>query len=525
MGPDRSWIGGSAWNLTALLRGTYFLVPILLHVSISAAQYWPQFTVDMPDAAGEDRFGWSIALSGDRLLVGAPDADIAGSNSGAAYVFERNNGGLNAWDLVRTLNAPGISVGARAGTFVALRGDTAYVGAPYDNVVGVLKGSIQVFIADQGGPGAWGLAYRITMPGGNANMRFGESFIPDEPFLVGMPGFDNEPLLANEPGGVARFVTSGSGVPEFSNAVDRGAVGGQLVAYQDHAVVVIDPVAGLIEAGAILGDGNDLTWLYDDGPVAASPLMDPYAFGYSVEARSLGTTVAANDRWLLAAFKAGTHRMVASYVQEPFGPPMPFADGVMLPDTTQYAAANEFGKAIAIDGARVAVGAPGSSVALPLGFVMVYDDDPSVFGWQHWQEVVKLVPSDPEVGASFGRSVSISNGTVAVGAPGWGPDDRGRVYVFEDPLTSVAESTGSVPRIVLAPCPVADRARIHDPATGSDRSIHAVVRDMTGRCMKSFDLRSTQGWLFLEDVAPGCYALELINDRAERSALAFIIDR
>ena len=37
--------------------------------------------------SGGDQFGWSLALSGDWLVLGAPSADAAGAGSGAAHVF------------------------------------------------------------------------------------------------------------------------------------------------------------------------------------------------------------------------------------------------------------------------------------------------------------------------------------------------------------------------------------------------------------------------------------------------------
>ena len=57
------------------------------------------------DPAAEHVFGWSIALSGDTLVVGAPTIAGADSGIGSAYVFERNAGGPDAWGLVRRLTA------------------------------------------------------------------------------------------------------------------------------------------------------------------------------------------------------------------------------------------------------------------------------------------------------------------------------------------------------------------------------------------------------------------------------------
>ena len=38
-----------------------------------------------------------LALDGDLALIGAPDDDDAGSSSGAAYLFQRNTGGVDTW--------------------------------------------------------------------------------------------------------------------------------------------------------------------------------------------------------------------------------------------------------------------------------------------------------------------------------------------------------------------------------------------------------------------------------------------
>ena len=40
------------------------------------------------DTSAYDRFGESVAISGDLLVIGAPFNDNSGDNSGAAYVFE-----------------------------------------------------------------------------------------------------------------------------------------------------------------------------------------------------------------------------------------------------------------------------------------------------------------------------------------------------------------------------------------------------------------------------------------------------
>ncbi|MCA1819006.1 MAG: FG-GAP repeat protein [Halobacteriales archaeon] len=76
-----------------------------------------------PGCAQPDGFGYSIALSGDTLLVGAP-ADTRFGEKGSSYLFERNG---DSWQMIHVLDAHG----GHAGTSVALDDRCALVGAPW----------------------------------------------------------------------------------------------------------------------------------------------------------------------------------------------------------------------------------------------------------------------------------------------------------------------------------------------------------------------------------------------------------
>ena len=95
-----------------------------------------------PPEAGAD-FGYSVALDGDRLAVGAPRAD---GGQGAVYLFRRVGG---AWQQSARLAAPAGSEG-NFGYSVALDGDRLAVGAPA--VALRTSGSAYVFEYDGG---AW----------------------------------------------------------------------------------------------------------------------------------------------------------------------------------------------------------------------------------------------------------------------------------------------------------------------------------------------------------------------------------
>lgn len=96
------------------------------------------------DAADGDVFGQSVAIDGDRALVGAP---AAASRAGAAYVFSRS---ASTWTQDAELAAAGGTSGDMLGWSVALSGTQAIVGAPYASST---CGVGHVF---QDSAGAWG---------------------------------------------------------------------------------------------------------------------------------------------------------------------------------------------------------------------------------------------------------------------------------------------------------------------------------------------------------------------------------
>ncbi|MGM0576703.1 MAG: FG-GAP repeat protein [Myxococcota bacterium] len=164
------------------------------------------------DAPDDALFGFSVALSGDRLLVGAPaDDSQAGTATGAAYLFER--GGDGAWVRERKLSPPDGATQDRFGHAVDLDGAVAAVGAPGHPVSPpespgarpvIGPGAVYVFGRNTSGTGAWGLAARVVPSDGESQplptfanapgpSRMGASVALDDGILlVGAPGDDNE---------------------------------------------------------------------------------------------------------------------------------------------------------------------------------------------------------------------------------------------------------------------------------------------------------------------------------------------
>ncbi len=149
-----------------------------------------------PSGAADDNFGYEVAVSGDVIVVGAIYRDDAGTSSGAAYVFQRNQGGTNHWGLVKTLLSSDIQAGDNFGRSVAVSGDVIVVGAhSEDGGAGnplANAGAAYVFQRNQGGTNNWGQVKKLSAPDIQANARFGTSVgIAGDVIGVGASGHDS----------------------------------------------------------------------------------------------------------------------------------------------------------------------------------------------------------------------------------------------------------------------------------------------------------------------------------------------
>ncbi len=128
-----------------------------------------------PDGMAGDRFGAALAVSGDRLVVGAPGR---AEEAGAAYVFRRVVG---TWSHEAALVA-GVEASASLGAAVALDGDLALAGAPGD---GDVPGAVYAF---HGAGGSWTPGQTLVPSGDAPGARFGSALaVSGGVVLVGAP--------------------------------------------------------------------------------------------------------------------------------------------------------------------------------------------------------------------------------------------------------------------------------------------------------------------------------------------------
>lgn len=137
-------------------------------------------TLSAPTIEDDQTFGASVAIAGTTIVVGTPGE----SGGGAVYLFSSKTG-----NLLSTLNPPsGLSSGAQFGEIVAINGTTVAVGAPLDTVSGITEaGAAFTFSATTAA-----LGISVVSPSPSFEGQFGASLaLSTTKLAVGAPGETN----------------------------------------------------------------------------------------------------------------------------------------------------------------------------------------------------------------------------------------------------------------------------------------------------------------------------------------------
>ncbi len=176
-----------------------------------------------------DWFGYSVAISGDSVVVGSPyeSSNATGVNgdqnnnnadsAGAAYVFVRNG---TTWTQQAYLKASNTETNDGFGTSVSVSGDTAVIGSPYEasNATGVNGNQGDNSAVDSGAAYVFGRsgsawAQQAYLKAGNTGMsdQFGTSVAASaDTVLVGAPFESSNATGVNGDGNNDNAVESGA---------------------------------------------------------------------------------------------------------------------------------------------------------------------------------------------------------------------------------------------------------------------------------------------------------------------------
>ncbi len=410
----------------------------VLTASLPRAQTVELAKLTASDGTAGGFLGGSAALSGDRALIGAPFESNGVTSSGAAYVYERSDGG--AWIEVAKLIASDGSAGDVFGYSVALSGDHALVGAFGDDDFGTSSGCAYAF--ERADSGAWLEIAKLTASDGAAFQFFGHAVaLSGDRALVGAWGdddlgpFSGSVFVFERDGGgpwieVAKL-TASAGQPDetfgFSVALlgDRGLIGAPFR----------NTLTPPISSAYVFERDDGGSWL-EIAKLTGSDGEAGDGLGLSVSLSADRAVVGAPDD------DGVVQGIGAAYVFEPDGlggwqetAKLTASDGTGL---------DLFGRSVSAAGDRILIGSvQDDDLGSDSGAAYVFERDDG----GAWLEVAKLLTSDGESGDNFGWSAWLARDRGLIGATG---DDElgassGSAYLFDlEPLSGGEVSRLSV---------------------------------------------------------------------------------
>jgi hypothetical protein len=241
------------------------------------------------DPAASDGLGISVAADGDAILVGAPGKDETLPGAGAAYLFRRAHG---RWREEAKLSDPSPTERGGFGHAVALRGDVALVGAPTSSDLEVMGGRAYLY---RRGARGWKLEARLAPRAPKPLQKFGAAVaLSRDGALVGAPRATlGEKTRA---GAVSLFRPTEQGwelAAELTGSPPRS---------DEEFGRTVSLAAERLLVGSQFGDAAGLNtgvaWLFDrrgDRWQSRGPVLAPDAAALD----EFGTAAVLSERWIL----------------------------------------------------------------------------------------------------------------------------------------------------------------------------------------------------------------------------------
>jgi len=465
--------------------------------------------------------GFAVAIDGPLAVVGAPNDDTGASDAGIAKVYDARTGAL-----LHTLQALAPTEDHRFGIAVAISGQRVVVGAAYETVLGVWRTG-RAYAYDLTRPNPTVPVATFNNPHSGSQARFGGSVAisgtrvcigadwspsaapgtgsayvydlaaptPAIPLLTlidpAQTGFSYNPIkvaitgtrvvLAN-PNSRRAYVhdlRSNAPATPFLTLTNPGPADGNFgvsVAYDGNRIAIGAPAEGFLN--------EERVYLYDLAgaapPVPFLVLTNPVPYG----PRGYGTVLALAG----PVVAIGVPRIAYIYRLQGATPGAPVATLTNANPEVDDA----FGSSLALTGERLIVGAPGDdALGWSSGRADVYDlsgDSPALLS-------ILNAPS-LALGERFGHAIALSGTQLVVGAP-YAPDrvpTSGNALVYD-----LAGPTPDIPRFKLR-----SMAPVYGDAFGASVAI-AGSRVVVGAPGTQFEQPSLDigAWVYdLESASP-----------------------
>lgn len=326
------------------------------------------------DRSASAFFGYSVAIDGTYIVVGAPQDSVS---SGAAYVYERNGSGT--WVQVKKMVATSRRASDRFGISVDISGDNIIVGAHHEDEdesdANTLSAAGSAYVYERDGTGAWNFDQKIVASDRSVNDEFGISVAIDGTrILVGAYRQDADTALKEKGAAYAFKYASGMWSQEkILQATDRfeGDEFGWSVDVSGDYHIVGAPKHNLDSVGANGKLNSGAAYIFD-------------ANNSWAESKVVATDRADQDNYGQSVAISGDWGLVGAHLQN-FGPPgetppVLRSDGgaayvikrgttgiwtqekKLIADVSDRFAGDKLGFSVDIDGEELIVGAPEDNV-------------------------------------------------------------------------------------------------------------------------------------------------------------------
>ncbi|MFS4460383.1 FG-GAP repeat protein [Bdellovibrio sp. HCB2-146] len=409
-------------------------------------------------------FGTSVAISEDQttLVTGAANES---SGAGAVYIYIKSGG---AWTLQQKLN--GVLSGDLFGQSLAISGDTLVVGAPshpYDATeANALTNAGAAYIYFRSG-GTWTLQKKLVGTGTNGRMSgdfFGVSVgISGDSVVVGAKGqkYDaNGSNLLTDAGAAFVFARASTVWTFQQKLVGQGTNGrlasdifGSKVAISGDSIVVGAPGHGYDETGtgfltfagaAFVFTRTAGVWSLQQKLAGAGTVtrVASDTFGYSVAIENDSIAIGAPGQDTDATNSNSVTDAGAAYIYSRTGATWTLEQKIVGMGTNGRKAADSFGSSVSISQGRVAVGAKlqdydAAGAALITNAGAAYIFKKQSSSWDFSQKIVALGTNARVAADNFGASIALQGLTLAVGALGQDYDSSGANNVTEAGATFI----------------------------------------------------------------------------------------
>jgi len=382
----------------------------------SGVNWTQQQKLAAADASADDRFGFSVSVSGNTALIGAFRDDDAGTDSGSAYVFVRTG---SSWTQKQKLTAIDAAGGDWFGYSVSVSGDTALIGANLDDDAGSKSGSAYVFVTSGVN---WTQEQKLTATDAAGGDNFGRAVsVLGDTALIGAYG-DND--AGSNSGSAYVFVRSGVIWAQEQKLTASDASGGDNFGWSvsvsgDTALISAygDNHAGSYSGSAYVFVRSGVIWAQEQ-KLTASDAAGVDLFGYSVSVSGDAVLIGAYGDKDAGTSSGSAYVFVRSAAVWSEEQKLTAGDG---------AEGDNFGRSVSLDGDTVLIGAPlDDDSGANNGSAYVFVQNAGV--WSEEQNIIVV----PTLGDEFGAAVSVDGNTALIGVPGDDTSsfDGGAVYVF-----------------------------------------------------------------------------------------------